>query len=180
LPRSFFIAESKQRKGGQTLLFSRISYGAQELAVFLLENSPPILSDLPLREKESVLFSPILERRERDKGGEPEPMNIFDDAEVIATYPLQQAIKDGVLVEIFKSRWDELSHGKPIVATAHLAQDISLAGLMEIWHAFIYWRKHIMLSLPEKNQLFQMIMNGKTVWVMEDDAAFTLMYPEDY
>jgi hypothetical protein len=107
-------------------------------------------------------------------------MIIFDDAEIISTYPLQQAIKDGVLVEIFKNRWQELSQGKPIVATAHLAQDISLAGLMDIWHAFGYWREHVMLTLPEAEQLFQMTMNGETVWVIEDDAAFTLMYPEDY
>jgi hypothetical protein len=90
-------------------------------------------------------------------------MIIFDDAEVIASYPLQQAIKDGILVEIFKNRWHELSHGKPIVATAHLTQDISLAGLMDIWQAFGHWREHIMLTLPEEEQLFQMMMNGKTV-----------------
>jgi hypothetical protein len=107
-------------------------------------------------------------------------MIIFDDAEVIAAYPLKQAIEDGVLVEIFKHRWDELSHGKPIVATAQLTQEISLAGLMGIWHAFAYWREHVMLTLPEAEQLFQMTMNGETVWVIEDDAAFTLMYPEDY
>jgi hypothetical protein len=34
------IAEHLQRKGQASFLFSRISYGAQELAVFLLENSP--------------------------------------------------------------------------------------------------------------------------------------------
>jgi hypothetical protein len=107
-------------------------------------------------------------------------MIIFDNAEVIATHPLQQAIKDGILVEIFKHRWDELSDGKPIVATAHLTQEISLAGLMDIWHAFVSWREHIMLTLPEAEQLFQMTMIGETVWVIEDDAAFTLMYPEDY
>jgi hypothetical protein len=107
-------------------------------------------------------------------------MIIFDDAEVIATYPLQQAIKDGILVEIFKNRWDELSAGKPIVATAHLTQKISLAGLMEIWHAFVSWREHVMLTLPEAEQLFQMTMNGETVWVIEDAAAFTLLYPKDY
>jgi hypothetical protein len=107
-------------------------------------------------------------------------MSIFDDAEVISTYPLEKAIEDGVLVEIFKQRWDELSHGKPIVATTHLAQDISLAGLMEIWQAFSSWREHVMPTLSEEEQLFQMTMNGKTVWVIEDDAACTLMYPEDY
>jgi hypothetical protein len=67
-----------------------------------------------------------------------------------------------------------------IVATTHLAQDISLAGLMGIWQAFVSWREHVMLTLPEAEQLFHMTMNGKTVWVIEDDAAFTLMYPEDY
>jgi hypothetical protein len=107
-------------------------------------------------------------------------MIIFDDAEVIATYPLQQAIEDGVLVEIFKHQWRELSNGKPIVATAHLAHELSLAGLMDIWHAFGYWREHIMLTLPEAEQLFHMTMDGKTVWVIEDDVAFTLMYPDDY
>jgi hypothetical protein len=61
-------------------------------------------------------------------------MSIFDDADVISKYPLAQAIADGVLVEIFKNRWDELSNGKPIVATSHLTGDISLAGLMEIWN----------------------------------------------
>jgi type I site-specific restriction endonuclease len=32
-------------------------------------------------------------------------MNMFDDADVIVTYTLQEAIADGVLVEIFKNRW---------------------------------------------------------------------------
>jgi hypothetical protein len=107
-------------------------------------------------------------------------MIIFDDAEIISAYPLQQAIKDGILVEIFKHRWDKLSHGKPIVATAHLAQDISLAGLMDIWQAFVYWQKHVMPTLPEEEQLFHTSMDGKKVWVIEDGVAFTLMYPEDY
>jgi hypothetical protein len=84
------------------------------------------------------------------KGGEPVPMIIFDDAEVIATYPLKQAIKDGVLVEIFKNRWQELSGGKPIVATADLFNDISLAGLMEVWNEYVQWQKQIRPTLPEE------------------------------
>jgi hypothetical protein len=107
-------------------------------------------------------------------------MIIFDDAEVISTYPLQQAINDGVLVEIFKNRWQELSNGKPIVATASLCNEISLAGLMEIWNEFVQWQKQTRPTLPEKQQLFATTMNSKTAWVIEDDAAFTLMYPEDY
>jgi hypothetical protein len=107
-------------------------------------------------------------------------MIIFDDAEVIATYPLQQAIEDGRVVEIFQNRWQELSGGKPIVATASLFHEVSLAGLMEIWNEYIQWQKLVRPTLPQEQQLFATTMNGKTVWVIEDDAAFTLLYPEDY
>jgi hypothetical protein len=107
-------------------------------------------------------------------------MSIFDDAEVISAYPLEKAIEDGVLVEIFKNSWQELSGGKPIVATVHLFNAISLARLMEIWNEFVQWRKTVMPTLPEAERLFRTKMNGQTVWVIEDGAAFTLMYPEDY
>ena len=107
-------------------------------------------------------------------------MIIFDDAEIIATYPLGKAIKDGVLVEIFKNRWQELSNGKPIVATRYLFNEVTLAALMEIWNEFVQWQQHIRPTLSEEQQLFTTTMNSKTVWVIEDGAAFTLMYPEDY
>jgi hypothetical protein len=110
----------------------------------------------------------------------PEPMNIFDDADILSRYPLDQAIKDGLLVEIFQNRWPELSNGKPIVATAHIFHEISLAGLMEVWNEFVQWRKTIMPTLPEAERLFHTTMNGETVRVIEDAAAYTLMYPEDY
>jgi hypothetical protein len=61
-------------------------------------------------------------------------VSLFDDANVIATYTLEQAIEDGVLVEIFKNRWPTLSGGKPIVATAHLFGEVSLSALLEIWN----------------------------------------------
>jgi hypothetical protein len=86
-------------------------------------------------------------------------MSIFDDAEVISAYPLNQAIKDGVLVEIFKNRWQELSGGKPIVATAHLHSAISLAGLMEIWNEFVQWQKTVMPTLLEADRLFHTTMS---------------------
>jgi hypothetical protein len=107
-------------------------------------------------------------------------MNIVDDADILSAYPLQQAIKDGILVEIVKHRWPELSHGKPIVATAHIFHEISLAGLMEIWNEFVTWRNTVMPTLPEEERLFHTTMDGQTVWVIEDDAAYTLMYPDDY
>jgi hypothetical protein len=107
-------------------------------------------------------------------------MIIFDDSEVISRYTLDQAIEDGVLVEIFKNRWDKLSGGRPIVATAHLFNEVTLAGLLEIWNEFVQWQRHVMPTLPEAERLFHTTMNGQTVWVIEDGAAFTLMYPEDY
>jgi hypothetical protein len=75
-------------------------------------------------------------------------MSTFDEATVIGEYTLQQAIEDGVLVEICNNRWPELSGGKPIIATAHLFEEVSLAGLLEIWNEFVAWRKHVMPTLP--------------------------------
>jgi hypothetical protein len=107
-------------------------------------------------------------------------MGMFEDAEVAYIYGLAEVIDDGVLVPVFQNRWKEISGGKPIVATSNLFDAVSLGGLMEIWNEFVLWRKNIMPTLPEEEQMFQGTMNGRKVWVIEDDAAFTLMYPEDY
>jgi len=103
-----------------------------------------------------------------------------DEATIISEYSLEQAIADGVLVEVFKDHWQHLSQGKPIVATNHLFSQVSLAGLLEIWNEYVAWRKNVMPSLPEADQLFSTTMNGEKVWLLEDGAAFTMLYPEDY
>jgi len=100
--------------------------------------------------------------------------------EVVSVYSLEQAIADGVLVEVFKNRWNELSEGKPIVATAHLFCQVSLAGLLEIWNEYVEWRNNVMPSLPEEEQMFVTTMDGEKVWLLEDGQAFTMLYPEDY
>ena len=107
-------------------------------------------------------------------------MSIFTDKDIIVSYPLDQAIEDGILVELVKHRWPELSGGKPIVATAHLFGEVSMAGLMEIWNEFVQWKHKVEPTLPEEERLFKTSMNLETVWVIEDGEAFTLMYPEDY
>ena len=99
---------------------------------------------------------------------------------VLIEYTLQQAIDDGVLVEVFKNRWPELSSGKPIVATAHLFGEVSLAALLEIWNEYVDWKNKVMHTLPEEEQLFATSMNGLKIWLIEDGQAFTMMYPEDY
>ncbi len=106
--------------------------------------------------------------------------DMFKDAPVISVYTLQYAINDGVLVEVFKESWQELSSGKPIVATAHLFNAVSLAALREIWNEFVHWNRHIKSTLPEEEQLFVTEMNGLKIWLMEDAQAFTMIYPEDY
>lgn len=99
---------------------------------------------------------------------------------VISVYPLEQAIADGILVEIFKNRWKQLTHGKPIVVTSHLFAEVSLAALLEIWNEFVDWKRRIEPTLAEEERLFATSMNDKKVWVMEDGQAYTMMYPEDY
>jgi len=59
--------------------------------------------------------------------------------------------------------------------TAHLFGEVTQAGLLEIWSEFVSWR-----SEPREEEAFHTKMNGKTVWVIEDGQAFTLLYPEDY
>ena len=44
--------------------------------------------------------------------------------------------------------------GKPIVATAHLFSQVSLAGLLEIWNEYVEWRTNVMPTLPEEDQMF--------------------------
>src|SRR4051794_37318675 len=98
---------------------------------------------------------------------------------VIYKYTLDQAIADGVLVKLFENRWPVLSGGKPIVATAHLFDEVTMAGLLEIWNSYVEWRIKVNHLHSEKNQNFRTKMNEKTVWVIEDGQAFTLLYPED-
>ena len=99
---------------------------------------------------------------------------------VVSVYSLQQAIVDGVLVEVFKNRWQQLSGGKPIVATAHLFNEVSLAALQEIWNEFVHWNTHSKSTLPEEEQMFVTSMNTEKIWLIEDGQAFTMLYPEDY
>jgi hypothetical protein len=44
----------------------------------------------------------------------------------------------------------------------------------------VQWKHKVEPTLPEEERLFKTTMNMETVWVIEDGAAFTLMYPEDY
>jgi hypothetical protein len=119
-------------------------------------------------------------RVRRNKGMSKTFEDFFKDAEVISSYPLEQAIEDGSLVPIFKNRWQQLSGGKPIVTTAGIVEAFSLAAIREIWNEYVTWRKEVMPTLPEEDQLFSTKMNDQKVWVIEDGAVFTILFPSEY
>jgi len=70
--------------------------------------------------------------------------------------------------------------GKPIVATRGVHSEFTLAALREIWNEYVLWQKEVMPTLHIEEQLFSTTMNGQKVWVIEDGAAFTILFPEDY
>jgi hypothetical protein len=102
------------------------------------------------------------------------------DFVIVHSYGLDQAIADGLLAPVFVDRLAEISGGKPIVMTAAIAGEFSLAAIQEIWNTYVPWRQDVMPQLPEEEQMFSTTMNNRTVWVIEDGSAFTVLFPEDY
>ncbi len=98
---------------------------------------------------------------------------------LIYEYTLAQAIADGVLVEVLKNRWTELTGGKPLVATSHIYSEFSLAALQEIWNEFVQWSGKTDQK-TQREEIFTTQLNDHKVWVMEDHQAFTILFPEDY
>lgn len=106
--------------------------------------------------------------------------NTWDDTEVISSYTWEQGVEDGSPVEVFKNRWPELTHGKPLLATIALHSAVNLAALREIWNEYVEWKQAGMPTRSEVDRFFSTTMNGKKVWVIDNGSAFIMMYPEDY
>lgn len=105
-------------------------------------------------------------------------MSIFEDVEIISSYPLSQALADGILVKLCDIRFGiEI---KPLVATSHLLGEIGKDNVMQVWGEYVIWRQTIMPKLKEEDQIFETRVNEQRVWLIEDGAAFTAMYSEDY
>jgi hypothetical protein len=98
----------------------------------------------------------------------------FEDMDIISRYSRQQAVDDGILVEVLRF------HGKPVMATTHIADEIGLTEVLAIWREFRYWDEAVKPALREEEQQFSTGANGKRVWVIEDGESYTIMYPEDY
>ena len=98
----------------------------------------------------------------------------FEDTNIISKYTRQQAVDDGVLVELLE--WKR----KPVMATARIAGDLNKKEMLEIWKTFRYWKLKEEQLLPEEDRSFYMRVNGRKVWVVEDAESYTIMYPSDY
>ena len=105
-------------------------------------------------------------------------MSIFEDAEIISVYSLSQAIEDGILVKLCDIRFG--NEIKPLVTTAHLLDEIGRDKVMKVWDEYVTWRREIMPKLAEEDQMFVTTIDSKKVWFIEDGAAFTAMFLEDY
>ncbi len=99
---------------------------------------------------------------------------------VITEYTLEQAIADGTLVEIFKGHWDVMTGGKPVVATKAIFAMLGPAAIAHVWSEYVdWWKARTEAGLPV-DAVFSTHMNGSEVWVLEDQQAVTILYPEEY
>jgi hypothetical protein len=106
-------------------------------------------------------------------------MSKLEDFEnLVLTYRLEEAIKDGIVAKLCYVLWNGTY--KPYVATANELEEIGQDGAMEIWKEFAQWRYWVMPTLPEEDQLFVTGVDGRTICIIEDVAAYTIMYPEDF
>src|SRR5688572_14294446 len=104
----------------------------------------------------------------------------MENAPILVSYGLQQAIDDGVLHMLWPNRWWKLTSGKPLIVTAAVKADVSNAALIDIWNAYVTWRREVEPTLAEEDKLFSTEVNGNKVWLIEDGQAFTVLYPSDY
>lgn len=101
---------------------------------------------------------------------QPQPMP------VIVEYTLSEAIADGVLHPVGTAHT-----GKPLIATAGTVADLPSREIADLFVQFGVWQQQVEPTLPEAERMFSAkASNGKTVWVIEDGAAITLLYPEEY
>ena len=98
------------------------------------------------------------------------------EAESISKYTLDEAVDDGVLVKLFPVE----NYKKQFVVTSHLFNEIPKPDILRIIGRFWDWKDKIEATLKEEDRVFTEFYKGKKVWIIEDQQAFTLMYPEDY
>ncbi len=101
-------------------------------------------------------------------------MHNSEETNVIYSYTRHQRAKGRMLTEVM--RWN----GRPVLATVHIFKDLDLSVVIDIWQEFCAWREKQKPRLPAEKRLLQTQRNGKKVWMVENDEALTITYPEDY
>jgi hypothetical protein len=94
---------------------------------------------------------------------------------VIVAYTLEEALGDGVL---HLMGW---AKGKPLVATNGTMHDLPNEERQGLFQRFLAWQKDVEPTLPEEDRMFvETASNQQKVWIIEDGAAITLLYPVEY
>lgn len=122
-------------------------------------------------------------------------MDLFEDFTVISRYTRQQAIEDGVLVDV-STQARETGILLPTVLTDHLQQvleDIPTKSCGQdyrgrlhdvLWMTFLKLKSFGQKKLTEIDfpAEVQVIIDGQTqrLWMVVDGDGMTIMYPEDY
>ena len=94
---------------------------------------------------------------------------------VIFEYTLSEAIADGVLHPL---GWVD---GKPLIGTAGTVADLPRDERQRLFADFLQWQRDIEPTLAEEDRMFvATASNNQKVWVIDDGAAITLLYPSEY
>ncbi len=94
---------------------------------------------------------------------------------VIFEYTLGEAIDDGVL---YPQGW---AQGKPLIATAGTMEGLAEGERQRVFADFLRWQRDVEPTLAEQDRMFvSTASNGEKVWVIDDGAAITLLYPSEY
>jgi hypothetical protein len=95
---------------------------------------------------------------------------------VIFEYTLMQAIADGVLHPL---GW--AGNGQPLIGTAGTVADLPHGEIHELFDRYFNWSREVAPTLKEEDRMFVATANnGQTVWIIDDGAAITLLYPSEY
>jgi hypothetical protein len=95
--------------------------------------------------------------------------------QLIFHYSIEEALEDGVLhLEGWLGR-------RPLVTTQRVVTDLPPQERHAQFQAFLRWQREVEPTLPEEERLYHAtVSTGARVWVIDDGAAITLLYPHEY
>lgn len=123
-----------------------------------------------------------------------EARNPFENAEVISTYSRNQAIEDGVLIDVSDTARD-FGYKAPVVVTDHVHNALEQAALDKVGTTYEAWLGDVlMLARTEflkkmkankdaRHVVFRVVVGTKSqdLWMLfEESEGFCIMFPEDY